>query len=81
MACVDAFPDDISVEGSKKDFIFKVESWGQLKPKEMVKKAYYQGKPMVWVEAKKKWFVVLGEGDWREFADKEEKIEWVEEKK
>ena len=48
----------------------------KLKPKEMVKKAYYQGKPMVWVEAKKKWFVVLEEGDWREFADKEEKIEW-----
>ena len=35
---------------------------------------------MVWVEAKKKWFVVLGDGDWREFADKEEKIEWRIEK-
>ena len=35
---------------------------------------------MVLVEAKKKWFVVLGDGDWREFADKEEKIEWRIEK-
>ena len=39
MACVEAFPNDIVVEGSKKDFIFRVESWGQLKPKEMVEEA------------------------------------------
>lgn len=39
MACVEAFPNDISVEGSKKDFIFRVESFGQLKAKEMVEEA------------------------------------------
>ena len=39
MACVEAFPNDVKVEGSKKDFIFKIESWGQLKPKEMVEEA------------------------------------------
>lgn len=47
-----------------------------LKPKEAVKKAFYKNKPMIWVEAKKKWFVVTPEGDWLEFADKESTIEW-----
>jgi len=48
----------------------------RLKPKEVVKKPFYRDMPMVWVEAKKKWFVVRGEGDWLEFADEEDKIEW-----
>lgn len=48
----------------------------QLKPKEAVKKAFYKNKPMVWVETKKKWFVVTPEGEWLEFADKEKEIEW-----
>ncbi len=38
-ACVDASPE-IKVEGSKKDFIFTVESFGQLSPNEMVLKAF-----------------------------------------
>lgn len=48
----------------------------RLKPKEVVKKPFYQGMPMVWSEAKKKWFVVTDEGEWLEFADKEATIEW-----
>ena len=48
----------------------------RLKPKEVVKKPFYKGNPMVWSEAKKKWFVVMPEGDWLEFADKEKEIEW-----
>ena len=48
----------------------------RLKPKEIVKKPYYQGDPMVWSEAKRKWYVINQEGDWLEFADKEETIEW-----
>jgi len=48
----------------------------RLKPKEIVKKPFYRGNPMVWSETKKKWYVVTPEGDWLEFADKEEKIEW-----
>lgn len=48
----------------------------RLKPKEVVKKPFYQGDPMVWSESKKKWFVVIPEGDWLEFADEESKIEW-----
>jgi DNA polymerase/3'-5' exonuclease PolX len=48
----------------------------QLKPKEIVKKPFYKGDPMIWSEAKKKWFVISKYGDWLEFADKQETIEW-----
>ncbi|MBI2577822.1 MAG: hypothetical protein HYV77_03175 [Candidatus Wildermuthbacteria bacterium] len=48
----------------------------KLKPKEVVKKPFYEGNPMVWSEAKKKWFVVMPGGEWLEFADKEDTIEW-----
>jgi len=48
----------------------------KLKPKEIVKKPFYEGLPMIFSEAKKKWFVINDNGEWLEFADKEEKIEW-----
>jgi hypothetical protein len=48
----------------------------RLKPKEVIKKPYYQGNPMVWSETKKKWYVISSEGEWLEFAGKEEEIEW-----
>jgi hypothetical protein len=48
----------------------------RLKPKEIVKKPYYRNNPMVWSEAKKKWYVIDENGSWLEFADKEEEIEW-----
>ncbi len=48
----------------------------RLKPKEIVKKPYYQDKPMVWSETHKKWYVINENGDWLEFGDKEDKIEW-----
>jgi len=48
----------------------------QLKPKEIVKKPFYKEKPMVWSQTQKKWYVINTNGDWLEFADKEEKIEW-----
>jgi hypothetical protein len=48
----------------------------RLKPKEIVKKPYYQGNPMVWSETKRKWYVISPEGEWLEFAGKEEEIEW-----
>jgi DNA-directed RNA polymerase subunit D len=38
-ACVDACPEGIKVEESKTDFIFTIESWGQLEPREIVKEA------------------------------------------
>jgi len=48
----------------------------RLKPKEVVKKPYYQGDPMVWSEAKRKWYVIDKDGNWLEFAGKESDIEW-----
>ena len=48
----------------------------KLKPKEIVKKPFYLNNPMVWSEAKRKWFVIDKGGQWLEFADKESKIEW-----
>ncbi len=47
----------------------------RLKPKEIVKKPFYRGLPMIWSEQKKKWFVIK-DGEWLEFADKENTIEW-----
>ena len=48
----------------------------RLKPKEVVKKPYYQGDPMVWSGAKRKWYVIDKDGNWLEFAGKESDIEW-----
>ena len=48
----------------------------RLKPKEVVKKPYFQANPMVWSETRKKWYVISPEGDWLEFAGKENEIEW-----
>lgn len=47
----------------------------RLKPKEVVKKPFYRGDPMVWSEQKKKWFVIK-DNEWLEFCDKENTIEW-----
>ena len=48
----------------------------QLKPKEVVKKPFYQNNPMIWSEAKKKWYVIDDSGEWLEFAGKEEEVDW-----
>jgi len=48
----------------------------RLKPKEIIKKPYYKDNPMVWSETRRKWYVINAEGDWLEFAGKEEDIEW-----
>ena len=53
----------------------------RLKPKEVVKKPFFRGDPMVWSETKKKWFVVTSDNDWLEFAGKESDMEWVEQRK
>jgi hypothetical protein len=55
---------------------------GRLKPKEIVKKPYYDKQPMVWSQTRKKWFVIDDDGEWLEFAGDEKDIEWrVEHKK
>ena len=48
----------------------------RLKPKEIVKKPFYKGDPMIWSEAKRKWYVISKQGEWLLFADKESEIEW-----
>ncbi len=48
----------------------------RLKPKEIVKKPYFQGDPLVWSGAKNKWYVISKYGDWLEFAGKEDEVEW-----
>jgi len=48
----------------------------KLKPKEVVKKPYYIDDPMVWSETKKRWYVVSNDGEWLEFAGKEDEIDW-----
>lgn len=54
---------------------------GRLKPKEIVKKPYFQNQPMVWSATKKKWFVIDDGGEWLEYAGKDNQIEWRVEKK
>jgi len=48
----------------------------RLKPKEVVKKPFYMGDPMVFSEARKKWYVISKSGEWLVFAGKEKEIEW-----
>lgn len=48
----------------------------RLKPKEIIKKPYFQGNPLIWSETKRKWYVVDESGNWLEFAGKESEIEW-----
>jgi hypothetical protein len=48
----------------------------RLKPKEVVKKPFYRGLPMIWSEMKKKWYVIDPAGEWLEFAGKESDMEW-----
>ena len=48
----------------------------RLKPKEIIKKPYFQDNLMVWSKTKKRWYVIDEAGDWLEFAGKESEIEW-----
>jgi hypothetical protein len=48
----------------------------RLKPKEVVKKPFFRDDPMIWSETRKKWFVIAEDDEWKEFAGKEEDIEW-----
>ena len=48
----------------------------RLKPKEIVKKPFYRGNPMVWSKTKRKWYVIDENGNWLEFVGKKSDIEW-----
>jgi len=48
----------------------------RLKPKEIVKKPFFDNNPMVWSASKKKWYVIDEDDKWREFVGKESEMEW-----
>ncbi len=48
-----------------------------LKPKKKEKKPYYKGDKMI--KSRGKWYVIDSQGEWFEFAGKEEDINWKEE--
>ena len=48
----------------------------RLKPKEVIKKPFYRGDPMIWSATKKKWYVINPDGEGLQFADKEKEMEW-----
>ena len=48
----------------------------RLKPKEVIKKPFYEDQPMVWSQTRKKWFVISDTGEWLEYGAEESKIEW-----
>jgi hypothetical protein len=79
--------DTVAIWAQSRDLDYTIETvfkrWlelDKLKPKEIVKKPYFQGNPMVWSNAKKKWFVVDEFNNWLEFAGEEDEIEWKTEK-
>ena len=75
--------DTVALWASSRNLDYTIETvfkkWlelDRLKPKEVVKKPFYQENPMVWSATKRKWFVVTPEGEWLEFAAEEKDIEW-----
>ena len=48
----------------------------RLKPKEIVKKPFYDEEPMVWSQTRRKWYVISRDGEWLEFAGEEREIKW-----
>jgi len=75
--------DKVALWAKSRDLDYAIETvfkkWlelDRLKPKEIVKKPFYQGKPLVWSQTHKKWYVIDDDGTWLEFAGKESEIEW-----
>lgn len=48
----------------------------RLKPKEVIKKPFYEDQPMVWSQTRRKWYVISDTGEWLEYGAEESKIEW-----
>ncbi len=46
------------------------------KVKEIIKRPYHNGDPMIWSETKKKWYVINKQGEWLEFDKSEKDIDW-----
>ncbi len=60
-----------------------IKKWPEiekLKPKEKKDLPYFRNEPMIWSNAKKKWYVISSStGEWLEFAGDEKEIEWRKE--
>ncbi len=48
----------------------------KLKPKEIIKKPFYDDQPMVWSQTRRKWYVISRDGEWLEFGAQETEIKW-----
>jgi len=75
--------DKVAKWAKSRDLDYAIETvfkkWlemNRLKPKEIVKKPFFQGKPMIWSQTKRKWYVISDDGEWLEFAGKESEIIW-----
>ena len=62
---------DFSIETVLKKWL----ELSKLKPKEQVKKPFYDGNPMHYDERKQK-YSVLVDGEWKEYCGSEDQIEW-----
>jgi len=75
--------DKVAQWANSRDLDYTIETvfkkWlelDRLKPKEIVKKPFFRGDPMVWSQTRQRWYVIDKTGRWLEFAGKEEEIEW-----
>ncbi len=75
--------DKVSLWAKSRDLDYAIETvfkkWlelDRLKPKEVVKKPFFQGNPMVWSQTHRKWYVIDENNEWLEFAGKESDMEW-----
>ncbi|MCP6726664.1 MAG: hypothetical protein KJI69_01315 [Patescibacteria group bacterium] len=75
--------DTVSAWALSRDLDYGIETvfkrWlelDRLKPKKIEKKAFYDGKPMIFSKTKNKWFVIADNGEWLEFAGDEKEIEY-----
>jgi len=48
----------------------------RLKPKEIIKKPFYEDQPMIWSRTRRKWYVISRDGEWLEFGAEESEIKW-----
>jgi hypothetical protein len=63
-----------NIDNNKEDFL-KTNFSEAYKSGNKKHKPFYRGFAMRWVPSKNKWYVIQ-HGEWLEFADKENKIEW-----
>jgi len=75
--------DKVSLWAKSRDLDYAIETvfkkWlelDRLKPKEVVKKPFFQDMPMVWSQTHRKWYVIDENDEWLEFAGKESDVEW-----